>query len=148
MGNQNELIDQLEAALTSIRQAKTSAPPANGLRMPEQHILWIVAAMNNGEPVMPSDIAKRLNVTSAAVTHHLTSLEDRGLIARTSTTDDRRLLLVSLTKEGKTAVEDSKKQMRATMAGLVNFLGEDDSRTLTALVHKISQYVAEGGLHA
>ena len=46
-----------------------------------------------------------MNVTPGRITHLVTSLEKRGLMKRSLNKDDRRVVLVTLTKKGRTLVD-------------------------------------------
>ena len=58
-----------------------------------------------GEPLSPTTIAERLIVTTATVTSLLDTLEKRGLVVRQPDPADRRKLLVSITDEARTIVD-------------------------------------------
>lgn len=49
-----------------------------------------------------SELAYRMNLGTASVARTIDSLEARGLLTRTQSDLDRRMVLLSLTKEGKT----------------------------------------------
>ena len=57
-----------------------------------------------GEPVPPSVVTDRMIVTRPTVTGILSTLEKRGLVARTAHSSDGRMHLVGLTVEGRDSV--------------------------------------------
>ena len=53
----------------------------------------------------PGHLARSMMITPGAVTQRLTHLENRGLLVRTHNTDDRRIVTVQLTDEGRLLLE-------------------------------------------
>ena len=49
---------ELESALRTVRRMHLATKDDSGLRNSEKYILWRLATLNNGEPVMPSEAAK------------------------------------------------------------------------------------------
>ncbi|MCG3754021.1 MarR family winged helix-turn-helix transcriptional regulator [Amycolatopsis sp. Poz14] len=70
------------------------------LNMGEFEVL--AALVRQGVPfeVRPTELTRALIITPGAVTARLSALERRGLIARRSDPDDKRVALVSLTARG------------------------------------------------
>jgi MarR family transcriptional regulator, organic hydroperoxide resistance regulator len=59
-----------------------------------------------GEPLEPSVIAERLVVTTGSMTSLLDNLENRGLVRRRPHPSDRRKLLIDITPEAQTIVDE------------------------------------------
>lgn len=131
--------DHLVGALRKLKQLRFAAGD-HGIRHSELHFLWILAVLNKGEPVKPSEAAKELNVTLAAVTHHINSLEEKGLVSRLASSKDRRVTLIKLSDKGLKLVETLKKNRWKKICGLVEYLGEKESAELISLLDKISEY--------
>jgi len=68
-----------------------------GLTMPQIKIMFILA---HKEELTVSAIAKILNVRAPNVTFILDHLEEQKIVCRKRCRDDRRLVLVTLTKKG------------------------------------------------
>ncbi|GAV22732.1 MarR family winged helix-turn-helix transcriptional regulator [Carboxydothermus pertinax] len=94
--------------------------------------------------VKVSDLGARLQITPAAVTHMLNSLEEGGYIERVRDLKDRRIVLVKPSKKGQEILEQGKKEFFERFYGLVGFLGEEDSRELIKLLNKVIRYFKEG----
>jgi DNA-binding MarR family transcriptional regulator len=71
-----------------------------------------------------ADISRNLNHDSGALTRVVDQLEGRGLIERTRSTEDRRMVELALTPDGRTAVDASV----PLVVDHVNRLFEDFSR--------------------
>jgi DNA-binding MarR family transcriptional regulator len=100
----------------------------------------MLAMLNNGKPVRPSEAAKKLDVTVAAITHRINSLEKEGYIVRTSSPTDRRVVFISLSEKGTETVSILKENHRQSIYGLVEHLGDEDSADFIDLLGKISNY--------
>ncbi|NYE56690.1 MarR family winged helix-turn-helix transcriptional regulator [Carboxydothermus ferrireducens] len=93
--------------------------------------------------VKVSDLSQRLNITPAAVTHMLNSLEEGGYIERIRDAKDRRIVMVRPSAKGKEILEQGKKEILKRFSGLVEYLGEKDTSELIRLLNKASYYFRE-----
>jgi len=66
----------------------------------------LLALYENG-PLPPSQIAKHIMVKSSTVTGIIDRLEQKGLVNRTRTSTDRRVITIELTHSGKTLAENA-----------------------------------------
>ena len=69
-------------------------------------VACLMALLENG-PISPSQIAKRIMVESSTVTGILDRLEQKGLVARTRVSQDRRVITVDLTETGRRLAENA-----------------------------------------
>jgi DNA-binding MarR family transcriptional regulator len=136
---------ELAHALKTFRRTTLIVRDNSGLKNAEKFFLLLLASLNNGAPVKPSEAAKELNVTLAAVTHYINSLEGQGLVVRTPSPDDRRVVLVSLSERGKETVDSLRKIHLEEIRGIVEYLGDKDSAAFVALITKITEYVKQTG---
>jgi DNA-binding MarR family transcriptional regulator len=60
----------------------------------------ILTALSDGDPTSMSSLAIRLNVTTSAVTDIVDRLERKGLVTRTYSKQDRRIINITITEEG------------------------------------------------
>ena len=65
---------------------------------------------NTGSPILPSDIAKETNMSTARVATILNNLEEKGLVTREISRTDRRKILVAITAKGREEAEQSRKE--------------------------------------
>lgn len=139
----SQLANELESALGQLRRTKFSDPSETGLRRSERHTLRLIAMLNNERPVSASDLAKKLDVTMAAITHQTNSLEEQKYITRSASAEDGRVTLISLTETGLETLKQIKKSDRQKVDRLIEYLGDADSQQLINLVAKISAYVSK-----
>ena len=89
-----------------------------------------------------TEISNLLQITPAGVTHLINSLEEAGFIERLPDPNDRRVVLIGLTKKGTEVAEGLIVDVQEKLIGLVNYLGEEDSKTLIRLMSLAIKYFA------
>ncbi len=97
----------------------------------------ILLAVGNEGLSQPSDIAEFVGIDRTATSRALRHMEDDGLLARSSGTEDKRTRRVELTEKGCTAIRDATpfaRENAAIMAGQLDAGEEEDlKRLLTKL---------------
>jgi len=93
-------VEMLAALDRELAQDKRLAP----LEMSAaQYIIVANLAIGPGEPKSAADLCKVISYDAGAMTRMLDRLEAKGLIRRTRSSQDRRLLNLELTEEGRAA---------------------------------------------
>ena len=110
-------------------------------RVASRHELSIVQVrllgiLRDREPAM-MELAAHLNLDKSSVTGLVTRAERRGLVARTSSPDDRRAVLVVLTARGGELVQRAAKEIEAEITVLVAPMNETDKKRLSALASQV-----------
>jgi MarR family transcriptional regulator, 2-MHQ and catechol-resistance regulon repressor len=95
-----------------------------------------------GEPLSPTEIARRLIVTTASVTSLLDTLERRGLVERRADPADRRRLLVAITPPAQDLVRQYVPEVVALQTAVMSGIGEDDRQHLIAVLTRIREAIA------
>jgi len=104
---------------------------------------WLLVAIhsiNQGEAVMVSQISSKLEISNAAATQMIDTLENQGFVERQYDDSDRRITLVKLTKDGKSALKFAFMQTTVYLDGLFDYLGEEDTNNLTRLIDRMMEY--------
>lgn len=117
---------------------------ANGLTHSEQGLLMILS-MNLGDDKKAftvTEISSLLRITPAGVTHLINPLEEAGYIERLPAPNDRRVVLIGLTDIGSKVAEALVAEAQQELIGLVNHLGEEDSKTLIRLMSTAIRFFA------
>lgn len=116
-----------------------------GCKPSEIRVLFCVKhGMKPGASAMKvSDISKLLRVTSPTVTQLLKGLEANGLIDRHVDPLDRRAVEIKLSEKGETFTRQSMEAFTSSIDGLVEYLGEEQSNQLAALLSKAFRYFSE-----
>ena len=92
-------------------------------------VLWEEGTISAGA------LGKRLYLDSGTLTPLLKSLEKKGFIKRKRSSEDERVLMVSLTEEGK-ALKEKAVVVPEKMAGCIN-LEPEEAKYLYSILYKI-----------
>jgi DNA-binding MarR family transcriptional regulator len=82
-------------------------------------------------------LAKRTELSSGAMTNRLDRMEGAGLVMRVADPDDRRGVLVELTKEGHRLWEEGLSAQSANESFVAAALTKDEKRQLNALLRRL-----------
>jgi long-chain acyl-CoA synthetase len=96
----------------------------SGLTLPQYRVLGLL----DGGPAVSSAIARRLAVRPPSVTGVVDGLVTRGLVERTSDPEDRRLVSLGLTDEGRRLLEQSDAAVDQRLDRIVGHLTDRDDR--------------------
>ncbi|MCL1948676.1 MAG: MarR family transcriptional regulator [Turicibacter sp.] len=95
-----------------------------------------------GCAILPGQISKEMNVTSARIAQTLNNLEKKQLITRQIDPQDRRKILVSLTENGRQEAEHSRQAILELFAAILSHLDEEDAREYVRLTGKLAEGIA------
>lgn len=97
----------------------------------------------NNSIITVSEISKILRVTSPTVTQILKKLESNGFVERHADDIDRRVVRITLTDKGQDVAQKAREEFRASLDGLIDYLGEEQCIQLADLLSKVYQYYHE-----
>jgi DNA-binding MarR family transcriptional regulator len=106
--------------------------------------MLVMRLEGNQKSLSIGEISNFLQITPAGVTHLINPLEEKGLIERLKDPSDRRVVLVGITEKGIVIAEDLMAEVQEKLVGLIDFLGEEDSRKLINLMNKVIDFVSSG----
>lgn len=92
-----------------------------------------------GKDVLPSELTKKMHVSSARTAATLKSLEEKGWITRRLDDRDKRKVLVSLTEEGKEEAKKNHEHMIEKISQMLEALGEEDARHLVRIMGRLKE---------
>jgi DNA-binding MarR family transcriptional regulator len=95
-----------------------------------------------GEPLSPTEIARRLIISTASVTSLLDTLERRELVERRPDPNDRRGLLIAITPAAQRLVQQYVPQIVALQTAVMNDIDEHDRQQVIAVLRRIGQAIA------
>jgi MarR family transcriptional regulator, organic hydroperoxide resistance regulator len=99
-----EIIDNLRRVFQVVHGHSKKAERETGLTSPQ---LWTIKVIAEAESIRVSDLARRIYLHPATTVGILDRLEKKGLVSRTRSLEDRRVVYVGLTPEGLGIVEKS-----------------------------------------
>jgi MarR family transcriptional regulator, organic hydroperoxide resistance regulator len=94
-------------------------------------VLWIWGAMETRH------LAAEANVTKGTLTGVVDTLERRGLVTRERGQDDRRLVTVALTDEGRSVIADVFPRFNAQEARVADMVGTRQRKAMTSGLRQI-----------
>jgi DNA-binding MarR family transcriptional regulator len=95
-----------------------------------------------GQPLSPTEIARRLIVTTASITSLLDTLQRRGLVERQPDPADRRRLLITITPAAQDLVRRFVPEVVALQASVMKDIAEEDRRQFAAVLTRIREAIA------
>ncbi|MGY3319266.1 MarR family transcriptional regulator [Arthrobacter sp. TE12232] len=93
----------------------------------------------SGSGVRVGEIARNLGVKVPSATEQIIKLERVGLARREPDPNDSRAVRVTLTREGRAAVESANERRNTVMAGILSSLSDDDRAALAAALPVIGK---------
>ncbi len=130
---------QLTQAARVVERAFDEALAVAGGSLP----VWLILLnLKVVRPANQRDLAKAVGIREATLTHHLATLEGRGLITRAREAANKRVQVVALTAAGEAAFLRLRDAASAFDARLRDGLDESDLRQLDALLGKLAANVA------
>ena len=105
--------------------------------------MHVIEAIGTGVPKNMSTIAKELSVTVGTLTIAMNSLVKKGYVNRVRSEKDRRVVLVSLTKEGMQAYRHHQKFHDEMIQSVIETLEDDEREVLHRALDKLNQFFKE-----
>ena len=95
-----------------------------------------------GEPLSPTEIARRLIISTASVTSLLDTLQRRGLVERQPDPNDRRGLLIAITPAARRLARQYVPQIVALQTAVMKDIDEHDRQQVIAVLRRIRRAIA------
>jgi len=105
-------------------------------------VMLVMSTKDSKGAFTVTEISNLLQVTPAGVTHLINPLEEAGYIERLPDPHDRRIVRIGLTDKGTQTAESLISEVQENLIGLVNYLGEEDSKTLIHLMSQSIEFIA------
>ncbi len=96
----------------------------------------IMALLKLQPEISQKELCYLLNMSKQGLAELLSKLEISGYIKRTPSTEDRRAMMVSLTQQGKKAVEEMERK-ESTSKSIFACLSEDEQKNLSDYLNKM-----------
>lgn len=108
----------------------------------------IMANLAGPEPKSASDLCKGISYDAGAMTRMLDRLEAKGLIRRMRSAQDRRLMHLELTEEGRAAYPRMREMSMAVANRFLRGFTRADARQLEALLTRMLDNAHDGAQRA
>jgi len=96
-----DIIDNLRRVFQVVNEQSKKVERETGLTGPQ---LWAIKVVAEAAPIKVSELARRMYLHPATVVGILDRLEGRGLVLRCRSQEDRRVVEIELTEQGKEVV--------------------------------------------
>jgi DNA-binding MarR family transcriptional regulator len=118
----------------------------SGLSMPDYHVLSTLSEAE-GHRRRLTELAGRMQWSASRLSHHVTRMEQRGLVTRADCSEDLRAAYVVLTDVGWAAIEAAAPDhVESVRAHLIGALTPEELAALTAIGEKVIAQFGEGCL--
>ena len=119
----------------SLKQSKFS-----DLTVKEMNTIDVIGSATT---TIASDIAKKLMVTISTVTTSINKLERKGYVTRDRSSEDRRVVHISLTKRGEIIYRAHRKFHKAMVNRFVQGISDDDTKILSMGLRNLYDFLEE-----
>lgn len=106
----------------------------------------ILDCLSERETMSQRELSERIGIRPQSVSEAVSLLEQRGLVSRESSETDRRVLLVRLTPQGASHLEQIREARRAHAARFFAPLSAQEKETLGAILKKLDLLQEKEGL--
>ncbi|HUC20247.1 MAG TPA: MarR family transcriptional regulator [Candidatus Polarisedimenticolaceae bacterium] len=143
--NNNQRAEKFEAALASLRRAIAAAREKSILGLHYSRTqLEIIFLLNKLPGQTTGELAKRLFLTSGAVTQTVETLVQRGVMSRTADSKDRRIIRLNLTPTGLEVATDMHAARHKRIASLISKMSPAEAEALISSTERLAQLIQEG----
>lgn len=132
-----EMIKNAQQLLTVFTSLNRMRPDLN-VQTSLKGLPAVMEALNDaGEPLSPSELAQRTNVTDARIANILRVLQERGYVERKQSETDKRRAEITLTDAGTKACAKGKHDAETAIAGFLTEFGEENTLELIRLMKEM-----------
>jgi len=143
--NTNPTAQKLLKTFMEFGKAEWHQRAIAGCKPSEIRVLFCIkkGAKPDTPEIKVSEISKLLHVTSPTITQLLKGLEAHGLVERHIDPTDRRTVGITLTEKGEMVTQQAADTFSASLNGLIEYLGEEQSNQLAELLSRVFHYYNE-----
>ncbi|MBU5590958.1 MarR family transcriptional regulator [Clostridium sp. MSJ-4] len=136
----NELLVDIFNDILQIEQNALRNGELNDLSVTEIHT---IEAIGMYEARTMSEVATDLKITVGTLTTAINKLIKKGYVERKRIEEDRRVVLIQLTKRGKLAYRLHEKFHSDMIKATINGLSEEEEKTLISSLEKLNSFFKE-----
>ncbi|TEA78106.1 MarR family winged helix-turn-helix transcriptional regulator [Allopusillimonas ginsengisoli] len=108
-------------------------------------LVCLRAVIDHG-PLTATAISREIHVSASTVVGILDRLEDKGLIRRERGREDRRIVFVTATDEGRQLATDTPSPLQKKLSDALNALPESEQATITMSLERIVDLMESDGV--
>ncbi|MBI5231143.1 MAG: MarR family transcriptional regulator [Coriobacteriales bacterium] len=133
-------VGELASALHHTWHALVRGVRCPGLEGMQRQGIWVLSALLRSGPARMSDLGVTTEIASASLTGVVDRLEERGLVSRVRSAEDRRVVTVQLTEEGRAEVAGVHHEFARRLGEMLEPLSADERTELVRLMTKLSAH--------
>jgi DNA-binding MarR family transcriptional regulator len=120
----------------------------SGLSMPDYQVLSTLSEAEDHRRRL-TDLAARMQWSASRLSHHVTRMEQRGLVMRAGCSSDLRGAYIVLTETGWDAIRGAApNHVDSVRAHLIDLLSADEIAALTSIGNKVAAHFGEQCVNA
>jgi DNA-binding MarR family transcriptional regulator len=139
--NNEDLAQKIMMAFTNMKKHHAKYHSLADTKRSEMAILAILQSRRKENGLKITDISRLLNLPPSAITPVVGGLEEKGFVERQNSPEDRRIVLVTLTKAGSGFIEEKQALFLKKTLKLVEYLGEKDAKEFIRLLEKAFEFM-------
>ena len=116
------------------------------LTVKELHVLDAIYRLEKQNHHMMTRVAKEMDISVGALTTAINTLVKKGYVQRGYREDDRRIVLVSLTKEGEDANQLHEKYHQSMISEVGKSLSKEELKILVQSLYKMDDFLRKKGM--
>jgi DNA-binding MarR family transcriptional regulator len=133
-----DLAKELLLNLQSMQKLKRHKFVLEGI---QGELLALYRISQEGRAVLPGEISDNMNISTARIASVLNSLEGKNYITREIDKDDRRQILVKITKEGESFIKEQEQRVTREIVNALEMLGENDAKEYIRITGKLANLI-------
>lgn len=123
-----EIIDDIRRIIQVTTEQSRKVELVTGLTGPQ---LWVVKILKDASPLKVSDLASRMYLHPATMVGLLDRLEGKGLVKRTRSLTDRRVVHIDLTESGRELVKKSPEVVQSLLVNGLKVLNGQELKLIS-----------------
>jgi DNA-binding MarR family transcriptional regulator len=124
-----------KGANAALRRLKARQTPRPGELSHAQ--FGLLFSLCDGEPRSLRDMALAADVSAATAAEMLDGLADAGLVERTRSTEDKRVVLTALTDRGRAVVDERRSRYEPRFRAALEEFREDELRSAASVLERL-----------
>ena len=134
------IVDNLRRVFQVVNEQSKKAEHETGITGPQ---LWAIKVLSEYEPIKASDLARKMFLHPATVVGIIDRLEARGLVERSRSNKDRRVVEIGLTQLGRQKDSQSPKVAQGLIVSGLEALPEKKLKNLSEGLEQLAKILGE-----
>ncbi|HJV34041.1 MarR family transcriptional regulator [Geomonas sp.] len=131
-----DIIDNIRRVFQAVNEYSKKAERETGLTGPQ---LWAIKVIADSAPIKMSELARRMYLHPATVVGIVDRLEGHGLVVRTRSQEDRRVVEIELSEQGKELVAKSPEVAQGLLVKGLEILDDDELMRISTELERLVQ---------